>query len=114
LISGPNLIFNVLPALFKSMGPIGIIVSVAFFFLMIIAALTSTISMLEVPVAYAVDNRRINRTTASIWIGVFFWVISMIIALNFDLLFGFVVSLTTEYIQPFLGLVICIFVGWVM
>src|SRR5690606_28207754 len=52
--------------------------------------------------------------TASIWIGVFFWVISMIIALNFDLLFGFVVSLTTEYIQPFLGLVICIFVGWVM
>ncbi len=114
LISGPNLIFNVLPALFKSMGPIGIIVSVAFFFLMIIAALTSTISMLEVPVAYAVDNRRINRTTASIGIGIFFWVISMIIALNFDLLFGFVVSLTTEYIQPFLGLVICIFVGWVM
>lgn len=114
LISGPNLIFKVLPALFKSMGPIGIIVSIAFFFLMIIAALTSTISMLEVPVAYAVDNRRINRTTASIGIGACFWLISMIIALNFDLLFGLVVTVTTAYIQPLLGLVICVFVGWVM
>src|SRR5690606_633225 len=59
LISGPNLIFQVLPGLFKSMGPAGIVVSTLFFFLMIIAALTSTISMLEVPVAYAVDNKKI-------------------------------------------------------
>lgn len=114
LISGPNLIFQVLPALFKSMGPVGIIVSIVFFFLMTIAALTSTISMLEVPVAYAVDNRHVKRTKASIFIGVFFWAISMIIAMNFDLLFGLVVTTTTEFIQPLLGLFICIFVGWVM
>lgn len=114
LISGPNLVFQVLPALFNTMGPIGIALSVIFFFLMIIAALTSTISMLEVPVAYFVDNRNMDRSKASIFIGVTFWVVSMIIALNFDLLFGFVVTLTTEYIQPLLGLFICIFVGWVM
>jgi NSS family neurotransmitter:Na+ symporter len=114
LISGPNLIFQVLPALFKSMGPVGIGLSIIFFFLMVIAALTSTISMLEVPVAYAVDNRKIPRQTASIFIGLCFWVVSMIIALNFELLFTLVVSLTTEYIQPLLGLFICIFVGWVM
>lgn len=114
LISGPNLIFQVLPALFNTMGPIGIGLSIVFFFLMIIAALTSTISMLEVPVAFAVDNRGMNRTKASITIGVIFWVVSMIIALNFDLLFDFVVSATTQFIQPLLGLFICIFVGWVM
>lgn len=114
LISGPNLIFQVLPALFNSMGTIGIALSVVFFFLMVIAALTSTISMLEVPVAYAVDNKNIDRSKASIFIGLFFWVVSMIIALNFDLLFNFVVTLTTQYIQPLLGLFICIFVGWVM
>ena len=114
LISGPNLIFRVLPALFASMGSVGIVVSLVFFFLMIIAALTSTISMLEVPVAYAVDNRKIARVNASIFIGLTFWTISMIIALNFDLLFGWVVSITTEFIQPLLGLFICIFVGWVM
>ena len=38
----------------------------------------------------------------------------MVIALNFDLLFDFVVSATTQFIQPLLGLFICIFVGWVM
>jgi NSS family neurotransmitter:Na+ symporter len=81
---------------------------------MVIAALTSTISMLEVPVAYAVDNRKMNRAKASILIGVIFWIVSMIIALNFDLLFGLVVSATTQFIQPLLGLFICIFVGWVM
>lgn len=114
LISGPNLIFQVLPALFNTMGPIGIVLSIIFFFLMVIAALTSTISMLEVPVSYAVDNRNMDRSKASIIIGVIFWVVSMIIALNFDLLFGFVVSATTQFIQPLLGLFICIFVGWVM
>jgi NSS family neurotransmitter:Na+ symporter len=114
LISGPNLIFQVLPALFNTMGPIGIALSVVFFFLMVIAALTSTISMLEVPVAFAVDNRNMDRSKASILIGVIFWIVSMIIALNFDLLFGLVVSATTQFIQPLLGLFICIFVGWVM
>lgn len=114
LISGPNLVFQVLPALFDTMGPIGIGLSIIFFFLMIIAALTSTISMLEVPVAYAVDNRGMSREKASIIIGVVFWAVSVIIALNFDLLFNFVVSATTQFIQPLLGLFICIFVGWVM
>ncbi len=114
LISGPNLIFQVLPALFNTMGPIGIGLSIIFFFLMVIAALTSTISMLEVPVAYAVDNRGMNRSKASIMIGVIFWIVSMTIALNFDLLFALVVKVTTEFIQPLLGLFICLFVGWVM
>lgn len=114
LISGPNLVFRVLPVLFDSMGPAGIAVSMVFFFLMIIAALTSTISMLEVPVAYAVDNRKVSRTTASIVIGLASWAVSMLIAMNFELLFGLVVTITTEYIQPLLGLFICIFVGWVM
>lgn len=114
LISGPNLIFQVLPALFNTMGPVGILLSIIFFFLMVIAALTSTISMLEVPVSYAVDNRGMHRSKASIIIGLIFWAVAMTIALNFDLLFNFVVSATTQFIQPLLGLFICIFVGWVM
>ena len=97
-----------------SLGAAGVVVSIVFFFLMTIAALTSTISMLEVPVAYAVDNRNMARKKASIFIGLTFWAISLIIALNFDLLFGIVVTATTEFIQPLLGLVICVFVGWVM
>ena len=51
LIAGPDLIFQVLPALFNSMGATGLAVGFAFFVLMSIAAVTSSISMLEVPVS---------------------------------------------------------------
>ena len=56
LIAGPGLIVSVLPSLFNSMGFVGILVAMAFFALMTIASLTSSISMLEVPVAYGVEN----------------------------------------------------------
>ena len=48
LIAGPDLIFQVLPALFEGMGAAGVFVGLAFFVLMSIAAVTSSISMLEV------------------------------------------------------------------
>ena len=51
LIAGPGLIVSVLPSLFTTMGAIGVFVAIAFFALMTIASLTSSISMLEVPVA---------------------------------------------------------------
>jgi NSS family neurotransmitter:Na+ symporter len=113
LISGPNLIFQVLPSLFTSMGYIGSFVAFIFFLLMTIAALTSSISMLEVPVAYMVDSRGIKRKKAAIVLALIVFVISSIIVYNFTLLFGFVITLTTEYSQPLLGLVLCIFAGWI-
>jgi NSS family neurotransmitter:Na+ symporter len=113
LISGPNLIFQVLPSLFTSMGYIGSFVAFIFFLLMTIAALTSSISMLEVPVAYMVDSRSIKRKKAAIVLALIVFVISSIIVYNFTLLFGFVITLTTEYSQPLLGLVLCIFAGWI-
>ena len=113
LIEGPTLIFQVLPSLFTTMGFIGTIVASAFFILMAIAALTSSISMLEVPVAFLVDNKGMRRKKATIVISLLVFVISSIIVLNFDALFGLVISLTTEYSQPLLGLVLCVFAGWV-
>ena len=113
LISGPNLIFQVLPSLFTSMGYIGAFVAFIFFLLMTIAALTSSISMLEVPVAYLVDSKNVKRKKATIILSLLVFVVSAIIVFNFQLMFGFVITLTTEYSQPLLGLVLCIFAGWV-
>ena len=96
------------------MGSMGTIVSFVFFFLMLIAALTSSIAMLEVPVAYAVDNQNMSRKKASLLIGILFWMVSMIIVFNFNALFNLIVTVTTQYSQPLLGLFICIFVGWVV
>lgn len=113
LISGPTLIFQVLPSLFSSMGYVGTFVAFVFFLLMTIAALTSSISMLEVPVAYLVDSKNVKRKRATILLSVLVFAVSTVIVLKFDLLFGFVITLTTEYSQPLLGLVLCIFAGWI-
>lgn len=113
LISEDTLIFTVLPELFSSMGLAGIVVSIFFFFLMSIAALTSSISMLEVPVAYAVEEHKVGRKLAAVVIGCCIALASMTILLNFDWMFGLVISVTTRYSQPLIGFVFCIYVGWV-
>lgn len=64
--AGPKLVFIALPAIFAQM-PFGNIIGALFFTLLSIAALTSTISLLEVPVAYLVDEKNIARKIA-VWI----------------------------------------------
>ena len=113
LIAGPDLIFQVLPALFEGMGSAGLLVGFAFFVLMSIAAVTSSISMLEVPVSYAVEQHTVSRVKATWLVGLIIFAISATISLNFDSLFGFVITLTTERAQPLLSMVLCIFAGWV-
>ncbi len=59
---GPALVFVVLPGIFHSMGPmLGKVIGGGFFLLLCFAALTSTISLLEVPVAYFVDQKKWSR-----------------------------------------------------
>ncbi len=113
LIDSDQLIFTVLPALFDSIGDVGVVVAIAFFALMVIAAVTSSISMLEVPVAYLVESKGIARNKAVWLMTLIIFGASAAIIFNFQTLFGFVISLTTQYSQPLLGLVLCIFAGWV-
>ena len=64
---GPGLVFVALPAVFESMGPLlGKFIGGAFFLLLCFAALTSTISLLEVPVSYLVDEKKWSRGKAVI------------------------------------------------
>lgn len=113
LIAGPGLIVSVLPDLFNSMGSIGLLVALAFFALMTIASLTSSISMLEVPVAYGVENKGISRSRAASIIGVIITLVALLIVFNFDPLFEMVMVFTTEWSQPLLSLFICIFAVWI-
>ncbi|MBC55072.1 MAG: sodium-dependent transporter [Gammaproteobacteria bacterium] len=113
LIAGPGLIVAVLPALFAQMGDAGILVAFAFFVLMTIASLTSSISMLEVPVSFVVEEHGASRKKAVLILGITITVISLLLVLNFNTLFDLVVSLTTEYSQPLLGFFFAVFVGWI-
>jgi NSS family neurotransmitter:Na+ symporter len=113
LTSEDTLIFTVLPELFSTMGVAGSIVSFAFFFLMSIAALTSSISILEVPVAYTIEEHGVARKTSVLVIGSLIAVVSTIILFNFDTLFGLVVAFTTRYSEPLLGFMFCVYAGWI-
>lgn len=65
--AGPGLVFVSLPGIFHSMGPLlGRVIGGGFFLLLCVAALTSTVSLLEVPVAYLVDEKKMPRRTAVI------------------------------------------------
>lgn len=113
LIDSDGLIFTVLPALFDKLGLAGSIISVLFFSLMTIAAVTSSISMLEVPVAYTSERHNFTRKNATYLVGGIVLLISIIIILNFSVLFGVVVAFTTKYSEPIIGLLFCLFTGWV-
>ncbi len=113
LLSEDTLIFTVLPALFDTMGLAGLLVSFLFFALMTIAALTSSISMLEVPVAFTIESYGFTRKKSVVVAGIAIGIVSLVILTNFSTLFGFVVALTTRYSQPMLGLLYCLFCGWI-
>lgn len=61
---GPTLVFNVLANIFQQM-PLGNIAGALFFLLLFFAAITSTISMLEAPSAYFMDQKKWNRKKAA-------------------------------------------------
>ena len=72
---GPGLIFVTLPGVFESLGSwAGVVIGSFFFLLLSFAALTSTISLLEVPTAYVVDEHGVKRSKAT-------WLVAIVIFL---------------------------------
>ncbi len=80
--AGPGLVFVVLPTIFNQM-PLGTIFSIAFFSLLTIAALTSTVSLLEVVVSYFVDEKGWSRNQAAVAISGFCFALAVPSALAF-------------------------------
>jgi NSS family neurotransmitter:Na+ symporter len=115
--AGPGLIFVVLPHIFNNI-PFGQLFSAFFFFLVAIAALTSTISLLEVPVAYFVDERGWSRKRAAWLVSLGALIIGTPSALSngaVESLRGFMWEVFTWFGELSLiigGLAICIFVGY--
>lgn len=120
---GAGLTFIILPNLFIQM-PGGYFLSIIFFVMLAVAALTSTISIMEVVVAYVVQELGLARRTAIIitiltagFVGVFCtlsWSVMadvQILGLTVFKLLDFIAS---NILLPLGGLLIVIFVGWYM
>lgn len=82
---GPALIFLVLPVVFYHI-PYGIFFEILFFLLLLIAAITSTISLLEIPVAYLIDEKGIKRKKAVLSVSILTFLLGIPSALSFGII----------------------------
>lgn len=113
LLASTDLIFQVLPALFHSLSSTaGIIFGTSFFLLLSMAALTSTISLLEVPTSYVIDEFNVKRRKAATFIGGGILLISLIISFDISLI-GTIDFVFSTVGLPLGGFLICYFLGYV-
>jgi neurotransmitter:Na+ symporter, NSS family len=119
--AGPGLVFLTLPNVFQQM-PGGYLFGILFFALLAIAALTSTISILEVVVAYIVEELKLTRKKATIIATVCISLVGAICSLSQGPLSNFLIFgmnffdlldyMSANILLPLGGLFISIFVGW--
>ena len=114
LKSADTLVFTVLPAMFDSLGVAGLFVAFAFFLLMLIAAITSSISMLEAPVNALREELNLERHSGTWVIATIVTLISGVIVVNFESLFGAVITFSTVYMQPIMALVFGVMLTWIL
>ncbi len=121
--AGPSLIFETLPLAFAHM-PGGMLVGVLFFILLLVAAWTSSISLIEPAVTLLVENLRVTRLRACLWSGIAIWLLGLGTVFSFNLWAGYRVFnrtffdlldfLTSNIMLPLGGLFIAVFAGWLM
>lgn len=120
---GPTLVFEVLPSIFNQM-PLGQVWASLFFFLLMVASLTSTISMSEISISYFSEEFKMKRhpaTWLSTFIAIFF---GTFCCLSFGPLKDFKLfdmtvfdifnTLSSDIILPIGGMCVAIFVGWIL
>jgi NSS family neurotransmitter:Na+ symporter len=121
--SGPGLIFVTLPIAFGEI-PGGGLFGTLFFTLLVFAAWTSSISILEPVVAWLVENRGFTRVRASILGGAGAWLLGIACLLSLNLWSGYTLFgkgvldlfdyLTANVLLPLGGILIAVFAGWVL
>lgn len=119
--AGMGLVFNTLPMIFNQMTG-GYIFCLIFFLLLAIAALTSTISLLEVPVAFLSEEFHLKRHTATVLACALTMLLGLFASLSLQQDSPLVVGgmkvfdgldlITSKVLLPLGGMLIVIFVGW--
>ena len=121
--AGPGLMFISLPVAFGNMAG-GQLLSFLFFFLVVIAAWSSAISLLEPAVAWLIEEKRISRPKASIFLSFIVWTLGLGTVLSFNIakdikvagftFFDALDFLTANIMLPLSGFAIAVFAGFIM
>jgi NSS family neurotransmitter:Na+ symporter len=124
--SGPGLTFITLPVIFSKM-PLGELFAFLFFLLLTIAALTSSISLLEVISAYLIDEKNLGRKKAVSLGALSIFLLGVPSAISFvkakngflsiilfnQRFFDFVVKISSDYMLPIGGMIMAIYTAWI-
>ena len=126
--AGPSLIFQTLPIAFGQMTG-GVFWGTLFFVLLVFAAWTSAISLIEPVVAWLTETRGMHRMASALLVGVIIWLLGIVTVMSFsdwafefsffgaeksNGLFDILDILTSNFMLPLGGILIAIFAGWVM
>lgn len=127
--AGPTLMFQTLPSAFHTM-PAGALVALLFFILVFFAALTSSVSLLEVVVAWLSERFGVPRPMAALLVGASFFLVGLFAVFAFNIWehhrplsfvpgfedanwFDVFDGVTGRILLPLSGLITALFVGWV-
>ncbi|WP_310619378.1 sodium-dependent transporter [Flexibacterium corallicola] len=120
--AGPGLIFITLPAVFSNMWG-GYIFQIIFFAMLLIAALTSSISILSIPVAYFSETFGVTRKWSATIIGLLIFLVGCVCSLSLGIwgnvalfdksFFDLMVYAVDTYMLPIGGIFTALFAGWV-
>lgn len=128
MTQGPSLMFEALPKVFLAMGGIGKVVGFLFFLMVVFAALTSSVSIMETIVATCMEIFHASRKKVALIIAILCMIASFVVCLGYTIMYFEVTLpngvtgqlldvldyLSNNLLMPFVSLCTCIIIGWVV
>ncbi|MCF0202714.1 MAG: sodium-dependent transporter [Bacteroidaceae bacterium] len=126
--AGPGLMFVALPKVFDSLGAFGLVVGLLFFLMVLFAAITSGVSILEACTAGLMDKAGWSRTKSAVVVAMSSFVVSVVVCLGYNVLYfeytlpngvsGQILDIldymTNNLLMPFLSICTCVLFGWIV
>lgn len=126
--SGPSLMFVALPKVFAQMGGIGRIIGAVFFAMVLFAAVTSSVSIMEAIVSSFIDQFHIERHMAVLIIGLYTFIMGTVVCLGYNKLFFDIVLpngshaqvldlmdyISNSVLMPIVSIGTCLLIGWIV
>lgn len=126
--SGPSLMFISLPKVFAAMGFVGNIIGCLFFAMVLFAALTSAVSVMEAVVSSLMDNFKLSRVKSASIEGIIALVVGILVCLGYNIMY-FEASLpngatgqlldimdyvSNNILMPIVAIGTCVLIGWIV
>ena len=122
--AGPGLVFISLPVIFSGWGVLGNIIAVSFFVALVVAGITSAVSMIEPSLRFFIERFNMTRQKATVLCGATFYVLGIIALLSMSKSFGAELTffgknafdimdfMSSSVMMPIAAMLICIFLGF--